>query len=73
MESVWVLIRRGCNGTHHHMEGKHLHRYVNEFAGRLNTMALSTIGKMRKMVRGRVGERPAYRQLVDGSALCGQP
>ena len=73
MESVWALIRRGCNGTHHHMEGKHLHRYINEFTGRLNMRALSTVDKMRKMVRGWVGKRPAYRQLVAGSALCGQP
>ena len=73
MESVWALIRRGYNGTYHRIEDKHLHRYINEFTGRLNMRALSTVGKMRKMVRGWVGKRFTYKQLVAGSALCGQP
>ena len=73
MESVWALIRRGYNGTYRRIEDKHLHRYINEFTGRLNMRALSTVDKMRKMVRGWVGKRLTYKQLVAGSALCGQP
>ena len=73
MGSVWALIRRGRNGTYHRIEDRHPHRYINGFAGRLNMRAFSTVGKMRKMVRGRVGKRLTYKQLVAGSALCGQP
>ena len=73
MESVWALIRRGYNGTYHHIEDKHLHRYINEFTGRLNMRALSTVDKMRKIVRGWIGKRLTYKQLVASSALCGQP
>lgn len=33
MESFWALVRRGYDGTFHHIEPKHLHRYINEFVG----------------------------------------
>ena len=56
-------VRRGCDGAFHHIEPKHPHRYINEFTGRLNMRALSTVGKMRKMVRGWVGKQITYRQL----------
>ena len=35
----WASVRRGYNGTFHRIEPKHLHRYVNEFAGRLSDAA----------------------------------
>ena len=70
MEPVWALIRLGYNGTYHRIEDKHLHRYINEFTGRLNMRALSTVDKMRKMVRGWVDKRFTYKQLVAGSVLC---
>ncbi len=36
IESVWAVLKRGINGTCHHLSSKHLHRYVNEFTYRLN-------------------------------------
>ena len=36
MESFWALLRRGHHSTYHKMPPNHLHRFVNEFAGRLN-------------------------------------
>ena len=40
-------------GAHHYMSHKHLHRYVNEFAGRLNLhkMGLGALAMMEYMVR----------------------
>lgn len=36
MESVWAVLKRGLHGTFHHVSTKHLGRYANEFAFRLN-------------------------------------
>ena len=36
IESVWAVLKRGYNGTYHNFSTKHLARYVDEFAFRLN-------------------------------------
>ena len=36
MESFWSMLKRGYQGTFHHLSAKHLNRYVGEFAGRHN-------------------------------------
>ena len=43
---------------------KHLDRYVTEFAGRYNDRPLDTIHQMRDMVRGMVGKRLTYEELI---------
>ena len=73
MELFWALVRRGYNGTFHHVEPKHLHRYIHEFAGRLSMRMLGTVGKMCAIVQNLVGKRLTYAQLVAPSTLCGQP
>ena len=36
VESVFAVMKRGITGVYHHVSPKHLHRYVGEFAFRLN-------------------------------------
>ncbi len=36
MESVFAVLKRGLVGVYHHASPKHLERYVDEFAFRLN-------------------------------------
>lgn len=64
IESFWALLRRGCHGIFHHVSAKHLHRYVNEFAGRLNIRDMDTLDMMGSMVLGMVGKRLTYAALI---------
>ena len=73
MESFWALVRRGYNGTFHHIEPKHLHRYINEFSGRLSDRAAGAVEKMGNIVRNLAGKRLTYKQLVASKSLRGAP
>ena len=64
IESFWALLRRGYHGVFHHISFKHLHRYVNEFAGRLNIRNMDTMDMMGSIVCGMVGKRLMYKSLV---------
>lgn len=73
MESFWALVKRECNGTFRHIEPKRLHRYINEFAGRLEMKALGTVDKTCTIVQNPVGKSPTHGQLVAPGTLCGRP
>ena len=70
-ESLWALVRCGYNGTFHRIGPKHLHRYINEFAGRLNMKMLDAVDKMRTIVQNMAGKRLTYGQLIAPNTLCG--
>ena len=61
IESFWAMLKRGYVGTYHRMSPKHLHRYVDEFAGRHNVRTADTIDQMRAMVQGMDGKRLRYK------------
>ena len=58
------MLKRGYQGTFHHLSEKHLDRYVAEFAGRHNIRDLDTVAQMASLARGIVGKRLTYRELV---------
>ena len=64
IESFWAGLKRGYYGTYHKMSVKHLNRYVHEFAGRHNDRSFDTIEQMQRIVRGMVGKRLRYNDLV---------
>ena len=64
IESLWSMLKRGYVGTYHKMSFKHLHRYVNEFAGRQNIREFGTLKQMALLVRGMDGKVLHYKDLI---------
>ena len=69
IESFWGLFKRGLHGTYHHVSVKHLGRYTTEFAGRHNDRPSDAVDQMTHMVRGAVGKRLKYEDLIADSSL----
>ena len=64
MESFWSMLKRAHTGTFHKISPKHLPRYVTEFAGRHNNRERDTLDQMGQIVRGMVGRRLRYADLI---------
>ena len=64
MESFWSMLKRGYQGTYHHMSEKHLGRYVDEFSGRHNIREDDTEEQMAHIAKRMVGRRLRYRDLA---------
>lgn len=62
IESFWALLKRGYMGVYHYMSPKHIQRYANEFAGRLNA-GHDTMELLSTTVRGLSGRRLPYKEL----------
>ena len=65
MESFWAMLKRAYHGTYHRMSVQHLHRYIQEFAGRHNIRDKDTLDQMRDLVAGMVGKRLMYKDLTE--------
>ena len=65
IESFWAMLKRGHKGVYHKMSPKHLHRYVDEFAGRHNIRDLDTMTQMAYVILSMVGRRLKYKDLVE--------
>ena len=66
IESVWAVLKRGIHGVYHHTSKKHLARYVNEFAFRLNDGNVKThiLLRLNALVDQCVGKRLTYESLT---------
>jgi len=66
IESVFAVLKRGLIGVYHHASAKHLGRYVDEFAFRLNegNVKNHTMTRLDSFVDGVAGKRLTYKALI---------
>lgn len=70
IEGYFSILKRGINGTYHHVSQQHLRRYLGEFDFRYNErMALGVNDSERaaKALKGIEGKRLTYRRTGDGA------
>lgn len=66
IESVWALLKRGIFGTWHQVSVKHLGRYVDEVAFRLNAgnVERHTLDRLNSFILAIDGKRLTYARLI---------
>src|SRR3990167_7811690 len=66
IESVFAVLKRGLFGVYHHASKKHLSRYVDEFAFRLNegNVRHHTMTRLQSLVGAVKGKRLTYADLI---------
>lgn len=68
VESVFAVLRRGLHGVYHKASKKHLQRYIDEFAWRLNegNVKRHSLDRLHSFVAAVAGKRITYEQLIAG-------
>ncbi len=66
IESVWAVLKRGYNGTFHHISIKHLQRYIDEFVFRLNegNCRIDTMDRIKSLCVASAGKTLTYKRLI---------
>lgn len=66
IESVWALLKRGVYGVYHQVSDKHLGRYVDEFAFRLNegNVANHTLTRLDSFILAVTDKRITYAEVT---------
>lgn len=63
IESFWAALKRGINGTFHHVSDKHMQRYLDEFASRFNTRHMNRTDRFNFFLSTAQG-RLVYKKLI---------
>lgn len=64
VDSFWGLLKRGIDGSFHHISDKHLHRYLSEFEYRHNHRG--DVNMMDSILVSAQGKRLRYDDLTSG-------
>jgi transposase-like protein len=67
VEGFFSLLKRGLNGTYHHVDETHLHRYLSEFDFRYNNRKIKDDERAAKALAGTVGKRLTLREPSSGT------
>ena len=63
-ESFFALLKRGVNGTFHHISKKHLSRYCNEFSFRWDNRKVTDGERTENAIHGFVGKRLTLKEVM---------
>ena len=63
-ESFFALLKRGVNGTFHHISKKHLSRYCNEFSFRWDNRKVTDGERAENAINGFVGKRLMLKEVL---------
>ncbi len=66
VEGYFAILKRGLIGTYHHVNQRHLQRYLNEFAFRFNNrsaLGVEDVERADNALKGISGKRLTYRPL----------
>ncbi len=63
-ESYFALLKRGVNGTFHHISKTHLSRYCDEFSFRWNNRQVEDGDRTVEAIKGMVGKRLKYKTVT---------
>src|SRR5208283_691300 len=63
-ESFFALLKRGVNGTFHHISKKHLAKYCNEFSFRWDNRKVTDGERTENAINGFVGKRLLLKNLL---------
>ena len=69
LEGFFSLLKRGLNGTYHHVNANHLHRYLSEFDFRYNSRKIKDSERAAKALAGTIGKRLQLREPKSGITL----
>jgi transposase-like protein len=67
VEGFFSLLKRGINGTFHHVSRGHLNRYLDEFSFRYENRKVSDGARAKMVVAGAAGKRLTYQQPARAS------
>ena len=66
LEGWFSLLKRGVNGTFHHVSEKHLNRYIDEFVFRYNNRKVNDSIRSILAVKQIGNKRLSYRKVKEG-------
>jgi transposase-like protein len=64
VEGFFSLLKRGINGTFHHVSEQHLHHYLSEFDFRYNHRKITDGERTCKLIGKVAGKRLMYKDLI---------
>jgi hypothetical protein len=67
LEGYFSLLKRGLNGTYHHVNENHLHRYLGEFDFRYNNRKIKDAERAHKALVGTIGKRLKLSEPSNGT------